>query len=208
MTHDLPFSPAAERNKSVVLDVLRQLLPAQALVLEIASGTGQHAAHCAGAEAGWRWQPSDADAQALAGIDLRCAGLPNVRPAMLLDVLAPAGPPTPAAFDAVCCANMLHISPWATCAGLMHGAARQLRSGGALVLYGPFLVDGETTAAGNLAFDADLRQRHPAWGLRRLAAVVNEAQQAGLDFERRFDVPANNLMLVFRRRAEAALADG
>lgn len=200
----LPFSPAAERNKAPILDVLQQLLPATAEVLELASGTGQHAAHFAAAQAGWQWQPTDGDESALAGIAARCAGLANVAPPLWLDVLASPWPALlPAhAFDAVYCANMLHISPWASCAALMQGASRHLAAaGGRLVLYGPFIVEGEPAAPSNLAFDADLRARNPAWGLRRLAEVEGEARRVGLALQRRFDMPANNLLLVFARSA-------
>lgn len=204
----LPFSPAAERNQGPILEVLTHLLPAHAAVLEIASGTGQHAAHFAAARPHWHWQPTDADAQSLPAIEARCAALHNVRSPLQLDVLAavwPQGPGTFDAFkfDALFCANMLHISPWATCAALMCGAARHLRPGGVLVLYGPFVVDGVSTAPGNRAFDADLRARDPQWGLRRLADVVNQAQACGLHFEQRFEMPANNLMVALRLQGAA-----
>ena len=194
----MSISPAAERNKAPILEVLRRVLPPTATVLEIAAGTGQHAAHFAAACPGWTWQPTDADAAALPDIAARCSSLPNVRPPMQFDVLAHPWP-TADRFDAVYCANMLHISPWATCAALMRGAAGCLRQGGALLLYGPFLVDGENTAPGNLAFDADLRSRNPHWGVRRLGDVIDEAAAAGMGFECRFDMPANNLSLVFRQ---------
>jgi SAM-dependent methyltransferase len=197
----LPFSPAAERNRDAVLAVLNRVLPAHAAVLEIASGTGQHAAHCAAAHPDWHWQPTDGAAEALPGIAARCAELPNVRSPLRLDVLERPWPTTLGNCDAIYCANLLHIAPWAACAGLMRGAVQHLVPGGALVLYGPYRVDDETTAPSNLAFDADLRLRDPAWGLRRLADVVQEAQQVGLEFEQRIAMPANNLMLVFRRAA-------
>ncbi|NRF65531.1 DUF938 domain-containing protein [Aquincola sp. S2] len=196
---DLPFSPAAERNRQPILDVLRRVLPPAATVLEVACGTGQHAAHFAAAHPAWQWQPTDADAAALPAIAARCAALANVAAPLHLDVLAQPWPSSLQGFDAVYCANMIHIAPWPTCAALMRGAARVLTAGGRLLLYGPFIVDGEPTAPSNLAFDADLRARHPAWGLRRLADVVAEAGAAGLTFEQRFDMPANNLMLVFLR---------
>ena len=192
-------SPAAERNKAPILEVLTRVVPRPAKVLEIASGTGQHAAHFAAARPDWDWQPSDADPDALASIAARTVALVNVRPPLALDVLAQRWPPSLGRFDAVYCANMLHIAEWATCAALMAGAAHHLLPSGALVLYGPYLVDGEPTAPGNVAFDADLRRRNPAWGLRRLGDVVAAANDAGLAFERRFDMPANNLTLVFRR---------
>jgi len=191
-------SPAADRNKGPILEQLRRLLPARARVLEIASGTGQHAAHFASEEPGWTWQPTDSDAGALASIAAWCAGLGNVLPPVVLDVLSPDWPVS-GPFDAIVCANMLHISPWATCAALMRGAARVASRDGLLVVYGPFLVDGERTAPGNLAFDADLRGRDPAWGLRRLADVAAAAPDAGLALRERIGMPANNLTLVFAR---------
>jgi SAM-dependent methyltransferase len=200
-TSELPSSPAAERNKNPILDALRQLLPASATVLEIASGTGQHAAHFARAEAGWHWQPTDEDEEILPVIAARCEGLSNVRPPMRLDVLDLPWPDALGRFDAVFCANMLHISPWETCAALMQGAARHLEGGGLLVVYGPFIVEGEPTAPSNLAFDASLKARDPDWGLRRLADVEARARHAGLALQRRFAMPANNLVLVLGRFA-------
>jgi SAM-dependent methyltransferase len=201
MTTDLPHSPAADRNKDAILGVMQQQLPPCAAVLEIASGTGQHAAHAAAAQPQWTWQPTDADTDALAGIAQRCAALPNVRPPLQLDVLAWPWPLAQALrFDAVFSANMLHISPPATCAGLMRGAATHLAPGGRLLVYGPFIFDGEPTAPSNLAFDADLRARNPEWGLRRLADVVAQAARAGLDLQQRIAMPANNMVLAFLRR--------
>ncbi len=197
----LPFSPAAERNKDVILDALSQVLPRAAAVLEIAAGTGQHAAHFAASRSAWTWQPSDADPRDLPAIDARCAGLPNVQPAIVIDVLSPDWPLQRGGFDALYCANMLHISPWATCPALMRGAADALGPGGLLVLYGPFIEDGIPTAPSNQAFDRDLRSRDPDWGLRRYADVEREAAQVGFDADRRIAMPANNLLLVFRRRA-------
>ena len=199
MPHDdLPFSPAAERNKGPILDVLRTVLPVPASVLEIASGTGQHAAHFAAAEPQWDWQPSEADVAALPAIAQRCAALPNVRPPVVVDVLA-AWPETLGRFDAVYSANMLHISPWAACPALMAGASRHVGDGGVLVLYGPYILDGEPTAPSNLAFDADLRARDGTWGLRKLSDVAREAARVGFAPAQRVAMPANNLVLVFRR---------
>jgi SAM-dependent methyltransferase len=197
--NDLPHSPAAERNKTPILAVLRKVLPAHASVLEIAAGTGQHAAHFAAEEPGWQWQPTDADGSGLPFIAERCEGLPNVLAPLQLDVLASTWPLPPAHFDAIYCANMLHISPWAACVALMQGAARHLADEGLLVVYGPFLVEDLPTAPSNLAFDIDLRARNPEWGLRRLAEVAAQAESAGLALARRFDMPANNLVLVFQR---------
>jgi hypothetical protein len=202
----LPSSPAAERNRQPILDVLRQVLPPRGAALEIASGTGQHAAWFAAGLPGWTWQPTDADPAALPIIAAWIAhtGVTNVRPPLRLDVTAPQwpaeGPPFADPFDAVYCANMLHISPWATCAALMRGCARHLAATGVLITYGPYIEDGVPTAPGNLSFDQSLRAQNPAWGIRRLQDVIREAERAGLTFQRRHPMPANNLLLVFARR--------
>lgn len=195
-------SAAAERNRGPILAELRRLLPAHGVALEIASGTGQHAAHFAAALPGWQWQPSDLDPVARASIDAWRDGIANVRPALELDVMEPAWPGVPASLDAIFCANLLHIAPWPTCAALMQGAARHLAPSGLLLLYGPYVVDGEPTAPSNLAFDADLRARNPAWGLRRLAEVMEQAEAAGFALRERVAMPANNLLLVLARRGQ------
>jgi hypothetical protein len=191
-------SPAAERNRGPILAELQRVLPARGLALEIASGTGQHAAHFAAGLPGWSWLPTDGETRSLASIAAWCDGLANVLPPQVLDVLAPSWP-APARVDALYCANMLHIAPWPCCAALMQGAARHLGPDGLLVLYGPYLVDGEPTAPGNIAFDADLRRRNPAWGVRRLADVLHAAGEAGLRLRERVSMPANNLLLVLER---------
>nr|WP_315204597.1 DUF938 domain-containing protein [uncultured Albidiferax sp.] len=190
-------SPAAERNLPPILKVLQRILPAQGTALEIASGTGQHIAGFAHGLPGWTWQPSDAQDDGFDSITYWCAqaGVANVLPPLRLDVLAP-WPPVDR-FDAIYCANMLHISPWATCAALMRGAATHLVPDGVLITYGPYLERGVPTSAGNLDFDADLRQRDPAWGIRQLDDVVQQAALAGLALRERVAMPANNLLLVF-----------
>jgi SAM-dependent methyltransferase len=199
----IEHSAPADRNKQPILEVLRRVLPARATVLEIASGTGQHAEWFAQAMPGWTWQPTDAFEDALPGIAERLAqaALANVRPPVLLDVMSPQWPsqgaPFTEPFDAIYCANMLHISPWATCAALMAGAARHLKPGGTLVTYGPYLEDDVVTAPGNIAFDESLRARNAEWGIRRLEDVAQEAQRAGLSLRDRHQMPANNLLLVF-----------
>lgn len=205
MPSNIPFSAAAERNKAPILAVLRTVLPRHARVLEIAAGTGQHAAHFAAAEPGWDWLPSDADAGALPGIAANCAGLGNVRAPLRLDVSGSPWPVAPAAYDAVYCANLVHIAPWACCPALLQGAATCLRRGGVLVLYGAYLVEGEATAPSNLAFDADLRARDPAWGLRRLDDVSRAAAAVGFSLERRLPMPAHNWSVVFRLPAAAPI---
>jgi Protein of unknown function (DUF938) len=201
----LPFSAPADRNKQPILERLLHVLPAQGKALEIASGTGQHAAWFAAALPGWTWQPTDADADALPAIAAWAsdAAVPNVRPPLLLNVLASQwpgdGPGFTDLFDAIYCANMLHIAPWATCAALMQGGARYLAREGVLVTYGPYLEDDVPTAPGNLSFDQSLRLRNADWGIRRRNDVEREAQRAGLRLRERHAMPANNLLLVFER---------
>ena len=205
MTTSLASSPAADRNKQPILEVLQQVLPARGTALEIASGTGQHATWFGAAMRGWIWQPSDAEPQALAAIAARSAdaNLTNVRAPVLLDVMGPRWPATgPAfteAFDAIYCANMLHIAPWPACAALMRGTARHLALDGVLVLYGPCLEDAVPTAPGNVSFDTSLRERDSQWGIRRVADITAEALKAGLKLHRRYPMPADNLLLVFGR---------
>ena len=198
-------SPAAERNRVPILELLRKVLPTEGLALEIASGTGQHVAHFAANMPGWVWQPSDAQADGFASIRAWRAqsGAVNVREPVLLDVMAPAWPTgsaeSPDKFDAIFCANMLHIAPWATCAALMAGAAKYLSPHGVLVIYGPYLERDVPTSPGNLVFDESLRQRDPAWGIRALEDVVHQAELAGLCLATRVEMPSNNLLVVFRR---------
>ncbi len=201
-------SPAAERNQGPLLLQLQRLLPASGRLLEVASGTGQHAAHFARSLPGWQWQPSDPVAESRASIAAWCAGLGTVAPPLALDVLQQPWPVPPAGFDAMFCANMLHISPWASCAGLMQGAHHSLVPGGLLLVYGPFIQSGVPTAPSNLAFDADLRQRNPAWGLRELPAVQAQALQQGLQLQDVVAMPANNLLLVFQASAQAVVSEG
>ncbi len=214
------YSIASERNRQPILNALLRLLPPnlslKGRALEIASGTGQHVAHFAQHLPGWQWQPSDVTDDAFESIAAWCAeaGAHNVAPPVLLDVMAASWPSAAAhrhlapqltfdkafakAFDLIYCANMLHISLWATCAALMQGAARHLSEHGVLVTYGPYLERDVPTAPGNLAFDQSLRQRNPAWGIRALEDVAAQARLAGLELKERIDMPANNLLLVFK----------
>ncbi len=204
MSEDLRrHSPAAERNRGPILAELQRLLPARGLLLEIASGTGQHAAHASAGLPGWHWLPSDFDAASLPSIRAWCAGLDRVLPPLQLDVLQPQWLGVPAPVDAIFCANMIHIAPWACCVGLVQGAARHLTAQGLLITYGPYREDDVPTAPGNLAFDADLRARDPAWGLRRLEDVAKAAAEAGLALRERVAMPANNLLLVWGRSVPA-----
>jgi len=189
-------SPSVERNRDPILAALRPLLPPAGMVLEVASGSGEHIAHFAAAMPGLEFQPSDPSPEARASIDAWCGGLPNVRPALDLDAARPDWPPLRA--DAVLCVNMIHIAPWAAAQGLVEGAARVLPAGGLLALYGPFLRHGAHTAPSNAAFDADLRARNPAWGVRGLEEVAALATAAGFGPPDVTAMPANNLLVAFR----------
>ncbi|MFN3387728.1 MAG: DUF938 domain-containing protein [Allosphingosinicella sp.] len=192
-------APATQRNREPIASVLRAVLPARGTVLEVASGTGEHAVYFAGLFPGLVWQPSDPDPDALASIRAwrAEAGLGNVLAPMLLDASADDWPVSEA--DAIVCINMVHISPWRATEGLMRGAGRLLRAGAPLLLYGPYRRAGVPTAPSNEAFDASLKARHPEWGVRDLEPVVSEAARHGLAFERLWEMPANNLSLLFRR---------
>jgi len=192
-------SPASARNREPILEVLRRWLPAEGLVLEVASGAGEHAMWFAQALPGVRWQPTDRDPDALASIAAwrAEAGLPNLLAPLELDASAEAWPVEDA--DAVVAINMVHISPWEATEGLVRGAARVLRHGGVLFLYGPYREEGVPTAPSNEAFDADLKRRNPAWGLRLAEDVTALAASRGLEKVERAALPANNIALVFRR---------
>jgi SAM-dependent methyltransferase len=196
-------SPSAERNREPILAVLRQVLPATGRVLEIASGTGQHAMCFAGALPGLDWQPSDADADARASIAAWRApdGLPNVRAPLALDVHQPDWGVD--SLDAVVCINMIHISPWSAAEALFAGASRRLVDGGVLYLYGPYKRGGAHTSPSNDAFDQQLRSRDPAWGVRDMEAVVALGASVGLVCDEPIAMPANNFSLVFRKRGSA-----
>ncbi len=193
------IAPAAARNRDVILDVLRPLLPASGLVLEIASGTGEHVAHFAHATPHLTWQPSDPMPQARASIAAWAAeaGLATIRPPLALDASSPDWPLAQA--DAILCINMIHISPWEATQGLMRGAGALLPPGGRLFLYGPYRRAGVPTAPSNEAFDADLRRRDPRWGLRDLEAVAACAAAHGIALEQMVEMPANNLLVIFRQ---------
>jgi len=191
-------APATLRNRDAIVEVLGDWLPFAGTVLEVASGSGEHVVHFAAAFPAIDWQPSDPDAEALVSIAAWSAeaGLANIAPPLELD--AAADWPTTKA-DALLCINMVHISPWAATLGLLAGAARLLPPGAPLILYGPYVEAGTPTAEGNVAFDASLRARNPEWGLRDVDAVKAAAAEAGLSFAERRAMPANNLMLLFRK---------
>ncbi len=206
MTDALPFSPAAERNREPILALLRQLLPEHGQALEVACGTGQHAAWFAQHLPGWQWWPTDATADLFPAVVSRTsgAGLTNVAPPRVLDLLAPeAWPLGELRFDLVYAANLLHIAPWSCAGALMRLAAQHLAPGGRLVTYGPYLENEVPTAEGNRQFDASLRQQNPAWGIRRREDLQAEAARAGLRLAQRHAMPANNLLLVWTRAEPA-----
>lgn len=189
--------PWPERNKGPILEVFRRVLPETGTVLEIGSGSGQHAAFFAASLPGLEWVPSDIDPDNLASIRIwrAEAGLPNLTAPVVLDVLDREW--GVGEIDVVFSANMIHIAPWECCRGLLAGARRHITSGGLLILYGPFRIGGAHTAASNAEFDESLRARDSRWGVRDLEAVCEEAR--GFDLEERIEMPANNQTLVFRR---------
>ena len=193
------YAPATLRNRAAITDVLREVLPAQGMILEIASGSGEHVVHFADQFPDLIWQPSDPDPAALASIDAWASdsGLTNIAPPVALDASAQQWPVKAA--DAILCINMIHISPWSATQGLMTGAATILPKGAPLYIYGPFRRAGTPTAPSNEAFDESLRSRNPDWGVRELEAVAEIASQAGLTLEKTVEMPANNLSVMFRK---------
>ena len=200
MTDARHFAPATARNREPIFEVLSRLLPPSGTVLEIASGSGEHAAWFAPRLPHLVWQPSDADSRALASIAAWAedVGAANLRAPLHLDAAVPPWPvaePVAAIFNA----NMIHISAWATALGLLAEAGRLLAIGGKLILYGPFKVDGQHTAPSNEAFDQSLRERNPAWGVRDRTVVAEAAARHGLLLDEIVAMPANNQILVFVR---------
>jgi len=193
------YAPSALRNRGPISDVLADHLPSSGLVLEVASGTGEHVCHFAERFAGLQFQPSDPDPGARASIAawIEAMGLRNARKPLGLDVAVGPWPEGP--FDAVISINMIHIAPWNACLGLLEGAAESLTMDGFLFLYGPYLRADVQTAFSNEAFDADLRARNPAWGLRDLDEVAGHANELGLMLTEVVEMPANNLSVIFRR---------
>lgn len=185
-------APAAARNVGAIGDVLADWLPASGLVLEIASGTGEHALAFALRFPDLEWQPSDPDPLALASIAAWRADAPtNMLEPLVIDAALPDWSVSHA--DAILCINMVHISPWASALGLLDGAARLHAP---LILYGPWLVDGQDTAPSNLAFDTDLKSRNASWGLRLVSDFAQEAAKRGLKLREIRPMPANNQMLL------------
>lgn len=214
-------APATSRNAGPIAEVLARELPAEGLVLEVASGTGEHAVFMARRFPQLTWQPSDLDREALASIDAYAAeaGLTNLLPALVFDA-ATGNPPVAHAdtllcinmesnscdsvksvvYDACVCINMVHISEWAATEGLFRSCARLLPDGAPLILYGPYIEDEVETAPSNLAFDRSLKERNPEWGLRDLSEIDRLAIQWGFFRSNRVEMPANNLVLVYRKR--------
>ncbi len=193
------YYPHVARNREAILAVLKRVLPPRGLVLEIASGSGEHAAHFAKELPALAWQPTDPDPQALASIAAHraAADAGNLLPPLHLDVTAAHWPVEHA--DALMCNNMIHISPWVVSAGLLAGAERTLSAGGILYLYGPYQIDGRHTAPSNEEFDAYLRGQNAAWGIRDLGEVTALAARHGLMLAETVPMPANNLSVIFRR---------
>ncbi|MBO6768100.1 MAG: DUF938 domain-containing protein [Erythrobacter sp.] len=192
-------APATARNSEPLADVLARELPGSGLVLEVASGTGEHAVFMARRFPALDWQPSDCAKDALHSVDAWAqeAGLANLRPAIALDAGAGDWPIESA--DAVLCVNMIHISPWQATVGLFAGASKLLAAGAPLILYGPFIENDGETAPSNLAFDQSLKARDPRWGLRDVADLDDLATAEDLRRTARHEMPANNLVLVYRK---------
>ncbi len=189
-------APATARNRDAIAAVLADMLPESGNILEIASGTGEHIAYFAERFPSLNWQPSDPDPSALASIASWTSGLTNVATPLAIDATDPGWPVDRA--DALLCINMVHIAPWEATLGLMGGAAAVLADGAPMILYGPYLRGDVATAPSNLAFDASLKSRDARWGLRSVEDVRAAAAVRGLDFGQMVEMPANNLMLVFR----------
>jgi hypothetical protein len=200
MTDDLRLrAPAASRNRDLILNVLQSHLPENGLILEVASGSGEHSVWFGERLPDHAIQPSDPDPRARASIDAWAAasGIRNIRPAIDLDAAAAVWTITEAA--ALVCINMIHISPWAATRGLLSGAARILPAGGPLFLYGPFKRSGAHTSQSNADFDLDLRRRNVEWGVRDLESVAELAAASGFAAPQVVEMPANNLSLIFRK---------
>lgn len=192
-------APAALRNQAPILEILRGVLPSNGLVLEVASGTGEHVAYFARHLPALDWQPSDPMTSARASIAawIEHDGLANIRPPIAVDATSSDWPITTA--DAILCINMVHISPWEATIGLMKNSGKLLPPGAPLVLYGPYIRVGIETAPSNLAFDEDLKRRNTDWGLRRLEDVAKLAKGESLLLDAIYEMPANNIMVAFRR---------
>lgn len=199
------MSSAYERNRDPILAVLRRVLAANARVLELASGAGEHACYVARAMPALVWQPSDVSADACAVMSETIAreGVANVLAPIVIDARADGWGVPHASFDAVVAINMIHISPWEATLGLMAGAARALKPAGVLYTYGPYMRGGQHTAPSNAAFDASLKARDPSWGVRDVAEVASAGEAHGLILQDIVEMPANNLSLVFGK-ADAA----
>jgi len=197
-------APAAERNRQPILEVLSRYLPDAGRVLEISSGTGQHVCWFARHHPKLHWHPSDPDPSARASVQAWLTQEEHSNIAAPIDLETSAWPWPVAAevqpLDCVININMIHISPWKSCEGLMHGTEHVLKSGGILFMYGPYQIDGEHTAPSNQAFDASLRSRDPSWGVRDLAKVQQLAESHGLDYIEHVPMPANNFSVIYRKR--------
>jgi hypothetical protein len=199
MSDDRQYAPATLRNRGFILDVLRDVLPTTGVILEIASGSGEHVVHFARNLPSLVFQPSDPEPEALLSVAawVKAAQVTNVRAPIVLDASQPPWPIASA--DGIICINMIHISPWDATIGLIRGAASILPPGSSLYLYGPYKRKGFATAPSNEAFDRNLRGRNPTWGLRDLEDVVAIAQSVGFSVPTVTEMPANNLSVVFRR---------
>ncbi len=208
------YAPATERNREPILEVLLQVLPPTGSVLEVSSGTGEHALFFAPRLRPRNWIPSDPNPVARASIAAWREHCPadNLYPPIALDacdsVWAVEREELPDSLQgidferdpivAIANINMIHIAPWSACLGLMAGAGRILPPGGILYLYGPFKQGGRHTAPSNVAFDESLRSQNPEWGVRDLDDVVAAAKEHHLSLLKTYAMPANNLSVIFQ----------
>lgn len=199
MPHRL-FYPATSRNRDVILDVLKTIMPEQGQILELASGSGEHVIHFAEHFKKLTWQPSDLEDKSIDSIRswIEHTKLNNIHPPLKLDTTAPHWPLE--AVNGILCINMIHISPWEATIGLMHKAGQLLSQGDFLYLYGPFRIDGKQTSASNHDFEGWLKERDPCFGVRDMGEVEDQANQQGLELNQKIPMPANNFSLVFRKK--------
>jgi hypothetical protein len=200
------FAPATQRNREPILEVLQQILPPSGTILEIASGTGEHAVFFAPPLAPRKWLPSDPNPLLRDSITAWSeeSKSDNLYPPLDIDAQLPVWTVEKETFTdspivAIVNINMIHISPWSACLGLMSGAGRILPPGGILYLYGPYKQNGQHTAPSNAAFDESLRSQNPVWGVRNLEDVVAAAKAENMTLQKIYQMPANNLSVVFKR---------
>ena len=202
--HQKKHSPACDRNQLSIIKVLAQHFPSKCEVLELASGTGQHADFFTSEQPGWKWQPSDVDPESLLSIEAYRQDSKNRNFLAPISLSTQASVWTLGTFDAALCCNMIHISPWEACIGMFYHLKQHLNSDGTFVLYGPFLRKEIPTTASNLNFDHSLKERNPSWGLRDMDNVEEVASSNNFEVSQTYEMPANNLAVVFQKKVKCS----